>query len=78
MKKYAIILVSVFLLFSCTSKDTEDIEKTNTWTEQKWIIEETWDIIKWYWDTLTWAIHDAKDIKDTIEWRYNELQNIPR
>lgn len=86
MKKIVLLFLLSFLFVSCSSKNNleDENEVNNTWNivdedvNSKWLIEETSDIIEWYWDTLVDSIHDAKDIKNSIESRYNDLQNIPR
>lgn len=51
MKKILLLLLCL-LFFSCNSDKKEES-----------IIEETGEIIEWYFDTLEWSVKDAKDVK---------------
>ena len=56
MKKIIILLWVCFLLFSCS----ENKQGQN-------VIEESTQIIDDYVNTLTWSVHDSKEVKDLIE-----------
>ena len=62
MKNIFIWLFLVLALFSCT----EDNEK--------WYIEETWDILEWYVDTLEWSIGGAKQVRDLMNSQQDTLK----
>lgn len=60
MKKILIIGL-LFLLFSCwNDSDT-------------WVIEESGDIIEWYADTLETSIEDAREVRELMDDRYEDL-----
>ena len=62
MKVLPLIFVSLFL-FSCSE------------TEEKWMIEETWEIMNDYVDTLEWSISDARAATELINNRQENLKN---
>lgn len=62
MKNIFISLFLVLALFSCAKDD------------EKWYIEETWEIIEWYADTLEWSISDAKQARDLINSQQDDLK----
>jgi protein involved in sex pheromone biosynthesis len=63
----------------------EILDETNSWTitnswensqEQEWIIENTTNIINdYYTETLPWAIQDARNVVDSINSWYENMQN---
>lgn len=65
MKKVLIILLTIFVLFSCSNEEQE----------KESVIKETWEIIEWYADTLEWSIQDAKAVKELIEQNQQNLKN---
>ena len=62
MKILALIFISL-LLFSCSE------------TEEKGMIEESWEIINGYVDTLEWSISDARAATELINNRQENLKN---
>ncbi len=59
MKKI-LLLTSFFLFISCSTND-----------EWQGVMEETWEIVDWYIDTLETSVQDAKDVKVLMEERQN-------
>ena len=65
MKNIFISLFLVLFLISCSDEG------------KKWYIEETWDIVEWYVDTLEWSIGDAKEARDLMNIQQGALnENI--
>ena len=62
MKILALIFISL-LLFSCSE------------TEEKGMIEESWEIINGYVDTLEWSIGDARAAAELINKQQENLKN---
>ena len=62
MKILLLIFIS-FFLFSCWE------------TKEKWIIEESWEIINDYVDTLEWSISNARAAAELINKQQNNLKN---
>lgn len=63
--KYFILILSIFILFSCWDTNVKN---------------ETVEIIDWYSETLETSIIDAKEVKDLLNSKNNnletELQNL--
>lgn len=88
MKKIIIItLLNLFFLSSCWKDEITNTSETNvenilnesnTWemVDEKWVVEETVEIIDWYWETLTESVQDAKKAVDLINDRYSDLPSI--
>jgi hypothetical protein len=87
MKKFTILFLTLFLLFSCWKQEEvtenvsswEIVEESNSWNtiseNSKWIIENTTNIINdYYIETLPWAIRDAKDVVNDINIWYENMQ----
>ena len=62
MKKIIILLIT-FLLVSCWN------------TEEQWVVEETWEILNDYVDTLEWSIWDAKAVRDLMNQNQDKLKD---
>lgn len=89
MKRSIYLILLIFLLFSCSKENSQvnDIIDSNTWasstwtsntwsSSDKWVIEETSDIIEWYWDTLKGSIDWAREVQESINNRYNGLDTL--
>ena len=89
MKRSIYLVLLIFLLFSCSKENSQvnDIIDSNTWasstwtsntwsSSDKWVIEETSDIIEWYWDTLKGSIDWAREVQESINNRYNDLDTL--
>ena len=62
MKILLLIFVLLFL-FSCSEP------------EEKWMIQESWEIINEYVDTLEWSIGDSKEVRDLLNKNNDRLKN---
>jgi hypothetical protein len=71
MVKWILILMIIFLITSCWEKQ----EKQN-----KWIIDDSLDIIINYYNRLDWNVREARKVKKIIKWNQRrldkELKNI--
>lgn len=65
MKIYICIIISVLLLWGCSSKN-------DTW---EWVIEESWKILNEYIDTLEWSVSDAKAAAELINQKNGNLED---
>lgn len=66
MKKIVIIFLSIFIFVSCWSEEDK---------QEQPIIEETWDIVDRYIDTLEWSIEDAKETQAILDARQQNLKD---
>jgi protein involved in sex pheromone biosynthesis len=84
MKKFTILLLNLFLLFSCwtqtENKEADEQEKIieNSWSvvseKEEWVIENTVNIIDdYYTETLPWSIQDARNVVDEINKRNSDM-----
>ena len=62
MKKLILLLITL-LLVSCGN------------TEKQWVVEETWEIINDYADTLEWSIGDAKAVRNLMNNNQDKLKD---
>ena len=63
MKKNIILIWFLFILLSCWEND------------EKWLIDESTQIISDYANTLEWNIKDAHDIKKMVDLNQQNLQD---
>lgn len=64
MKKIILIIFVLISFYSCTEN-----------TEEESMIEETWEILDSYVDTLEWTIGDARKIAEKQNNKTMELEN---
>ena len=64
-KKVLIIILSIFVIFSCSWEETK----------KESVIKESWEIIEWYVDTLEWSVQDARAVKELMEQNQQKLKD---
>lgn len=76
MKKLYILLITALFLVSCWTEEKIEVKKAID--KKLWIIEDTWNIMNEYADTLEWSIWDAKAVRDLMNQKNDKLKESLR